>query len=871
MAEKQEGKNKKQRRIYSTQSINQLIADRNQGYDIDFEPFFMRDLDLRNANIPFKMTEEELEEYQKCYDDPVYYAENYAKFMTDHGLSTVNLRDYQKNVISTVTAEDYDPEDDLILPVNRNIVWMSARQSGKCVSPCVSINYKDVLNNKHNKNIYDLYYDSIPEYELTFLKKAKRFLHKLYKFCFDRSLRISTDIVGKIIELVELYEYKDMYLDENDISKKIIDTRKLSCCDVLSDDGYVSASEVHLTQPYRVYEIILEDGNKIECADEHILYTSFGEEIFVSDLRIGYFVKTECGSSKVKSIRKCPYKMSMFDLTINHPNHRYYTNGILSHNTTTIAVFLSWMLIFHIDRNILIVANKEKTAIESVDKIINIFKGLPFWLKPGTEQWGKTALKLDNGSKILSSATTNTASIGFTIHCVLLDEFAHIPDNIVNNFWRSVYPTLSSSRVSQCIITSTPNGTTNKFYEIVSGAIEKKNSFRYIRTDYWEVPGHDDAWAAQMKADFGEEEFAQEFELQFNKNSKMLMKSEDMNFIDRLVKQYVHKTIYVNNQYVNDEHITWHPDFDPNDINENDIFVFLVDIAEGNGDPDERFQTKEKTPDANTINIFKVVLNSPANIKKYSHFSCRTQDCIRFVQIGKYKNSSEDEIQAARVCSALSYNVFKDHERNSVRVMVEMNFNGKSFFEEFKRHPLYTGSTVIKTYHKKPIPGEKQKRKYGFKTTANKEHYCIKGNKLISMHRTIVTCVDTFEQMKSFGYVRGKIKGIACHDDLSMPVFNHIPRMLEEKTFISWIDEYIQFKAERLKVYTINEIIQKWAMDNPEMSDDDFAGLYNLDENDSHVQQENNYIDFSHVTYGQTICGGFNYGGELTYSQIAKY
>ena len=670
MAEQQEGKSKKQRRIYSTQLINQLIKDRNQGYDIDFEPFFQRDLDLRAANIPFKMTEEEMEEYQKCFDDPIYYVETYAKFMTDHGIHTVTLRDYQKKVISIVTEETYDEENDLILPTNRSIIWLAARQSAK---------------------------------------------------------------------------------------------------------------------------------------------------------------------------------------------------------TTSISAFLSWMMIFHIDRNILIVANKEKTAIEIVDKIINIFKGLPFWLKPGTEAWGKTALKLDNGSKIISSATTNTASIGFTIHCVLLDEFAHIPENIVNNFWRSVYPTLSSSRVSQCIITSTPNGTTNKFYDIWSGATTGRNSFVPIRTDYWEVPGHDDAWAAQMKADFGEEEFAQEFELQFNKNSKMLMKAEDMNFTDRLVKQYVHKTIYVNNQYVNDEHITWHPDFDPNGINENDIFVFLVDIAEGNGDPDERFQTKEKTPDANTINIFKVVLNSPSNIKRYSNLSCRTQDCIRFVQVGKYKNSSEDEIQAARVCSALSYNLFKDHERNNVRVMVEMNFNGKSFFEEFKRHPLYTGSTVLKTYHKKPIPGEQQKRKYGFKTTTNKEHYCIKGNKLISMHRTIVTCVDTFEQMKSFGYVRGKIKGIACHDDLSMPVFNHIPRMLDEKTFISWIDEYIQFKAERLKVYIINEIIQKWAMDNPEMSDDDFAGLYNLDENGSYAQPENNYIDFAQVTYGQTLGGGFNYSGGLTYSQIAKY
>jgi hypothetical protein len=670
MAEQQESKGKKQRRIYSTAMIRQMINDRNNGYEIDYEPFFMRDLDLRAANIPFRMTEEEMDEYQKCFDDPIYYSEHYAKFMTDHGLSTVDLRDYQKNVINTVTEEEYDSTNDLLLPMNRNIVWMSARQSGK---------------------------------------------------------------------------------------------------------------------------------------------------------------------------------------------------------TTTIAVFLSWMIIFHVDRNILIVANKEKTAIEIVDKIINIFKGLPFWLKPGTEQWGKTALKLDNGSKILSSATTNTASIGFTIHCVLLDEFAHIPENIVNNFWRSVYPTLSSSKVSQCIITSTPNGTTNKFYEIVTGSIEGKNSFRYIRTDYWEVPEHDEAWAAQMRADFGDEEFAQEFELQFNKNSKMLLKANDMKFTERLITQYVNKTVYVNNQYVNDEHVTWHPDFDPNNINENDIFAFLVDIAEGNGDPDERLQSKKKTPDATTINIFKIVLNSPANIRRYSNLSCRIRDCIRFVQVGKYVNSSEDEIQAARVCSALAYNLFRDHERNNVRVMVEMNFNGKSFFEEFKRHSCYSGSTVLKTYHKKPIPGEQQKRKYGFKTTTNKENYCIKGNKLISQRRTVVTCKDTFDQMKSFGYVRGKLGGIACHDDLSMPVFNHIPRMLDEKTFISWIEEYMYFKADRNKVYIINDIIKQWAMDNPDMTDDEFADLYGIDQSATDIPNEP--MDFAQVTYGQTFNPmGSPYNpysqGELTYSAI---
>ena len=95
--------------------------------------------------------------------------------------------------------------------------------------------------------------------------------------------------------------------------------------------------------------------------------------------------------------------------------------------------------------------------------------------------------------------------------------------------------------------------------------------------------------------------------------------------------------------------------------------------------------------------------------------------------------------------------------------------------------------------------------------------------------------------------------------------------MLDEKTFISWIDEYIQFKAERTKVYIINSIIQKWAMDNPEMSDDDFAGLYNLDEQVTPNQSNSEYIDFAQVTYGQAMNGGFQFGGGLTYSQIAKY
>lgn len=835
-------KRERARRVYSTALINKLIDDRNQGYDIDFEPFFNRDTDLRNANIPFKMTDEEMEEYQKCYDDPEYFIGKYCKFMTDKGMSTVQLREYQTKVIDLVTQETYDEELEDAVPKNRNIIWLASRQIGKCLifNELANVNYSN--GSSKNVKLGNLFSNSY----------CKKIIYWIYDKIKNRTIK---NIIGLLISFVERIQYRKYEFDDKDYTKKIVESIELDGVKVLTENGYCDATHIHITQPYTVYDIEFTDGTNIECADDHVMYSYVPSSdkypdrysVYASNVKPGVKLVSKGGYKTVKSVYKCPYKLMMYDLTIDSPEHTYYTSDILSHNTTTTSAFMAWMIVFHIDKNILIVANKEKTAIEIVDKIINIFKNLPFFLKPGCDAFGKTGLKLDNGSKIISSATTNTASIGFTIHCVYLDEFAHIPDNIVNNFWRSVYPTLSSSKVSQCIITSTPNGTTNKFYEIWSKSLSGENSFANVRTDYWEVPGHDDEWAKKQIADFGEEEFAQEFALQFNKNSKMILKSHTMSYISKIVREFEVKNILSKNQYLESDCLTWDPGFDPNNINEKDKFVFIVDLAEGNGDPDEMFKSKKKTPDSNTIQIYKLRLNSVANVRRYSEKSCGIGDCVRFEQVGKFTCNTEDEIYTARVCSALAYNLFKDHELNNVRVMVEMNFNGKSFFEEFKRHIFYSGSTILKTYHRKPVPGEQQKKKPGFKTTQNKEHYCLKGNKMLDMRRIIVKDKATFEQMKSFGYVRGKLTGIACHDDLSMPVFNHIPRMLDEKIFIGWIEEFLVFGGDNpQRVYELNQLIRQWAIDNPEMTQESFETLYGLNETQQIPSGMNNpYFDIN--------------------------
>ena len=180
---KQEEDKRKSRRVYSTALIDDLIKERNMGYDIPYDAFFMRDIDLRAPNVTFKMTDEEMEEYQRCYDDAVYYVENYCKFMTDHGLQVVELRDFQKNVVKTVTDEVYIPSLGEWGPKNRNVIWMAARQSGKCCSPGMKINMlhanADLSTDQINQiPISDIYYIGTSKLSLT--ERIKKFLYKLY-------------------------------------------------------------------------------------------------------------------------------------------------------------------------------------------------------------------------------------------------------------------------------------------------------------------------------------------------------------------------------------------------------------------------------------------------------------------------------------------------------------------------------------------------------------------------------------------------------------------------------------------------------------------------------------------------------------------
>lgn len=142
------------------------------------------------------------------------------------------------------------------------------------------------------------------------------------------------------------------------------------------------------------------------------------------------------------------------------------------------------------------------------------YENLPKWMQQGILSWNKGSLELENGSKILAASTSASAVRGMSFNIIFLDEFAFVPNNISDQFFSSVYPTISSGKSTKVIIISTPHGM-NMFYKLWHDAELGRNE--YIRTEvHWsEVPGRDERWKEQTIKNTSEEQFRVEFECEF--------------------------------------------------------------------------------------------------------------------------------------------------------------------------------------------------------------------------------------------------------------------------------------------------------------------------------------------------------------------
>jgi hypothetical protein len=395
-------------------------------------------------------------------------------------------------------------------------------------------------------------------------------------------------------------------------------------------------------------------------------------------------------------------------------------------------------------------------------------------------------MKFDNGCRLYSQATTKTAAIGFTIHLLYADEFAHIHPNFLSQFYRSIYPTLSSSKISRIIISSTPNGM-NLFYELYTGALEQKNSYHAIRVDWWQVPGRDDSWKRQEIANLGSEElFNQEYGNQFLASSRLLLPGSVLEYINRISKKYVYKehdAFFSDPEFYKD--VTWHPDFEPASIKKGEKFVLAVDIGDGVG------------RDFSVINIFKMEPQSKAMIRKVKDWRDET-GFFRLRQVGLFRSNTMSVEDLSRVLETLMFEVF---ESEDVKTVMEINFKGNLVFERVGRNRDFFPETFLHTKHSLNAsilkPGVKMQKD-------NKEIFCRELRGLVSSKKILITEERTVVELASFGInSAGSYSSQIGNDDVAMSCVN-IVSLFDTTDFYDMvedmydgIDDLVKFEIDK--------------------------------------------------------------------------
>ena len=185
-----------------------------------------------------------------------------------------------------------------------------------------------------------------------------------------------------------------------------------------------------------------------------------------------------------------------------------------SGKSTTIIAYLLHYVLFNPTVNVAILANKAATARDLLGRLQLAYENLPKWLQQGVMTWNKGSLELENGSKILASSTSGSAVRGGSYNIIFLDEFAYVPANVAEQFFSSVYPTISSGKTTKVMIVSTPHGM-NMFYKLWTDAENERNTYVPIEVHWSEIPGRDEKWIEETIKNTSVSQFNTEFECEF--------------------------------------------------------------------------------------------------------------------------------------------------------------------------------------------------------------------------------------------------------------------------------------------------------------------------------------------------------------------
>jgi len=236
--------------------------------------------------------------------------------------------------------------------------------------------------------------------------------------------------------------------------------------------------------------------------------------------------------------------------------------------STITAAYIAWMMMFHRDKNVLVIATKFGTAANLVKKVKSIHRHLPTWLRIADISIdNRTSFELSNGSQIKASSTSSDAGRSEALSLLVIDEAAHVEG--LDELWTGLYPTLSTG--GRCIALSTPNGVGNWFHQTCADAAVEKNDFRLITLQWDRHPDRDKAWFEKETRNMSRRQIAQELECNFNMSGETVFHPEDMEGINNNLCQPKYKTGFDRNLWIWEE---YNPSFS---------YMLSADVARGDG------------------------------------------------------------------------------------------------------------------------------------------------------------------------------------------------------------------------------------------------------------------------------------------------
>jgi hypothetical protein len=435
---------------------------------------------IKRAFATSEYQPEFIQELIKCKRDPIYFIEKYVKVQhPTRGEMPFILYDYQKRIIDAIHN-------------NKDTVVLASRQLGKCVVGSTQVTVAEMPTGWKLK-LFNL-----------FFREQDILDNKIDSPLFDFLISKRTVSIDELN-----FKFESVDIPDTSGKQKFIG-RAFKSLYVQTPTGFAPLKSALKTIEYDVWALELQSGQLLECADQHLVIDSTGQERQVKSLTPKDHVKTKDGQSKVVRIGRTKRQVSMYDLELDDKDHVYFTNGILSHNTTVVAAYILWFSCFQENKLCVIASKAMSHATEIMSRVKFAYESLPHWLKPGCKYYSRTSIEFDNGSKIKSEATSEKTGRGGSPSLLFIDELAFINKRIQEEMWASISPSLSTG--GKFVVTSTPNGDNELYAQIWRGANAGTMSFVPVKALWYEHPERGEEYYKEMLGKLGPVQVRQELD-----------------------------------------------------------------------------------------------------------------------------------------------------------------------------------------------------------------------------------------------------------------------------------------------------------------------------------------------------------------------